>query len=66
MALVTVRELTPEQGNGYYSVCPSCSSKEIEGGHIEIEGPEAWQRVTCANGHRWIEVYRLARIEQEE
>jgi len=44
--------------------CPFCRSKDIEGGHIEVDAGSAWQPVTCsACGREWEDVYRLVDIE---
>ncbi len=54
--------------NSYESICPECGSPDFYAGHVEIEGPETWQRLTCeAEGcdTRWIEVYRLTTIVKE-
>ena len=44
--------------------CPYCGSKSISGSHLEIDGQDAWQEVTCsACGMDWRDVYRLADVE---
>lgn len=45
-------------------VCPKCGKNDVEyGGFVEIDGDEAWQKVTCACGMQYIEVYKYERTE---
>ena len=41
--------------------CPFCGSDNIESdGQAQIDGPEAWQDVTCNKCHEsWQDVYKL-------
>lgn len=42
-------------------VCPNCKSENIEGRHIDADGPQAFQKVGCLDcGTEWKDVYRLA------
>jgi Zn ribbon nucleic-acid-binding protein len=44
--------------------CPYCGSEDITGSHMEVDGRDAWQEVTCTNcGRDWRDVYRLADVE---
>jgi transposase-like protein len=41
--------------------CPFCSSDEIEGDGVEIDGGDAYQDVTCNDcGAEWSDRYQLA------
>ena len=41
-----------------WMTCPVCGSIQIEGGHVEIEGIEAYQEVSCLHCQAtWREVY---------
>lgn len=47
--------------------CPSCSSGELSGGFVNIEGNRAYQTVTCTNcGTAWVEGYALVSRELVE
>ena len=37
--------------------CPDCGSVYAEGGFVEIDGNEAWQKLTCECGCVYVEVY---------
>jgi len=40
--------------------CPRCSSIDIEGGSIDVEGDSAFQKVGCNNCElEWNDVYQL-------
>lgn len=40
--------------------CPSCSSGDIVGGSVDIEGEHARQRVYCCEcGESWADIYRF-------
>lgn len=46
------------------SQCPVCDSDNIEAGHIEVDGDEAWSMVHCYKcGARWNDIYHLANME---
>jgi hypothetical protein len=58
-------ELTPIELERYLlsdsGVCPFCGSRDIEGGNIDIECANAYQRVGCNRcGGSWTDRYRLA------
>jgi len=38
------RKAKPVKG---WELCPICQSPQVEGGYVEIEGPYAYQQVTC-------------------
>lgn len=41
--------------------CPRCDSDQIEGGSIDVEGPVAWQRISCtACGLDYQDTYTLS------
>jgi len=49
------------------SFCPKCDSSNIEGGHMEADGKEAWQEVTCNEcSFDWHDVYTLTDIYEPE
>jgi len=61
--------LTKEQKEEYiksgYAKCPFCKSDQIEGGAIDVDGPEAWQKVTCIDCEKvWNDVYKLVDVEE--
>lgn len=42
------------------TLCPSCSSGDIVGGSVDIEGEYARQRVYCCEcGESWADIYRF-------
>lgn len=44
--------------------CPHCGSDNIEGEHLEADGPSAFSNVTCKDCHaEWKEVYELVGYE---
>lgn len=45
--------------------CPKCGEKTcVEGGHVEIDGDRAWQRITCMEcGCVYVEVYKYEQTE---
>ena len=63
---------TPESREAAYlkkggGECPFCHSGDISGGHVENEGPSAWQKVSCGNcGAEWCDNYKLVGIEELE
>ena len=47
--------------------CPCCNSDQIEGGPVQIDGPSAWQSISCNDcGARWADIYTLSSYEIEE
>lgn len=45
--------------------CHHCSSHDIEGGFVEVEGRHAYQTVQCLTcGHEWTEVYEALQREK--
>ena len=47
--------------------CLFCGSKDIVGGHIEVEGNGAFQEVTCNHCHkRWNDIHQLVDVEEVE
>ena len=49
------------------SKCPECNSDQIEGGHMEIDGPTAWQSITCLDCNAtWDDIYQLIGISDFE
>ena len=50
-----------ETGSG---TCPRCGSISITGESVEISGPTAWQRCSCAECDLWwTDTYHLAKME---
>lgn len=46
--------------------CPYCSSGDIVGGVVEVDGRNAWQPITCSSCDKtWTDLYELAGIEEE-
>lgn len=42
----------------HWEGCPISKQHSIQGGHVEIDGREAWQQVECLDcGLLWAEVY---------
>ena len=65
-----MNQLTPEQEKAYikdgWAHCPVCKSEQIEGGHIEVIGNEAYQEVRCLEpncDHAWNDIYTLNSVE---
>ena len=47
------------------TVCPKCGSKDINGGHVEVDAGGAWQPVDCVEcGESWRDVYELVSVER--
>ena len=47
--------------------CPFCKSKDIEGGHVEIDYKSAWQEISCNVCHKeWTDIYTLTDIEEKK
>tara|TARA_Y100000034_G_scaffold127663_1_gene180914 strand:- start:1019 stop:1420 length:402 start_codon:yes stop_codon:yes gene_type:complete len=49
--------------------CPKseCKSKDIHGGHIEMDGSTAWAVVRCDTcGYKWKDVFTLSGVEDIE
>jgi len=46
-----------DKGTPNDTVCPVCQSDDIQGGHIEVESGEAYQRCTCHCGASWNNTY---------
>lgn len=43
-----------------YTRCPICSSEDINGDRVEIDGNGAWQKVSCVDcGAVWEDLYQL-------
>ena len=42
--------------------CPVCGDDNLDYNGPEIDDNEASQTVTCANGHKWSEIYTFDRI----
>ena len=64
-------KLTDEQKKAYLqnggNRCPDCRNQDIEGGHISIDPGVAWQPVKCnACYKRWVDIYKLIDVEEEE
>lgn len=50
--------------NGY-NLCPFCNGNDITGGHVEIDGGSAWQRIGCNDcGKMWDDIYTLTDVEE--
>jgi len=46
------------------SHCPFCGSTEINAGHMEVDGKDAWCKVECDNcGAQWQDNYKLTGYE---
>lgn len=61
--MLTDAEYIARKGN----VCPNCESCDIEGGSVEIDGSEAWQKVHCHECEfAWIDVYQLTGFDPDE
>jgi len=63
--------LTQEQKDAYikngYAKCPFCKSDSIEGGSIDVDGNETWQKVRCLDCDRvWNDLYKLYDVEEVE
>jgi formate dehydrogenase maturation protein FdhE len=44
-------------------ICPFCNSESIEGGFIEVEAGEAFQKMNCSLcQNKWQDVYRLVDV----
>ena len=49
------------------SICPYCESSQIEGGSIEIDGQQAWQKVSCLDCEKdWDDIYNLVDVDLRE
>ncbi|KKK92929.1 hypothetical protein LCGC14_2697970 [marine sediment metagenome] len=62
-------ELTDEQREEYLrhpDQCPICKCYDIEGGSIDIEGHQTFQKMSCLNPECyavWWDIYELAGVE---
>jgi hypothetical protein len=50
---------TQKEYRDNFNVCPFCSSEDIDGGSMDIEGDVANQYVTCNCGAEWTDYYQL-------
>lgn len=43
--------------------CPFCGSDSIDGGSLDVDGPEAYQEVSCNDcPGRWRDIYTLTNV----
>jgi transcription elongation factor Elf1 len=47
--------------------CPYCFSEDIEGGFVEIDADQAFQKISCLFCNKeWRDIYSLVDIEEVE
>ncbi|KZX57968.1 hypothetical protein A3709_20365 [Halioglobus sp. HI00S01] len=60
IALIEEPITEDEYGQRQGSVCPVCTSDQIEGGRIEVDGGGAWQPIACNHcGSTWDDDFKL-------
>lgn len=59
---LTDQEVSDYIKNPHY--CPFCKSKNIEASHLEADGAQAWQEITCNECFsKWNDIYNISDID---